>query len=123
MRIFKLLLPLIFLTLSSANDTELQILSAPTVTANSTAFRISMANFPGRKPTDEPFLAIYGTIGTATFDLQYKAADGSWYSTGDVINGLGLFDLPISSELELRLAYTAGGSSSISATVINGTAD
>jgi len=99
-----------------------QILSAATITGTSTAFRVN--GYQNAQARDEnSYLQIYGTLGTATFDLQYKAADGNYYSTGDTIIGLGLKKLSFSNDLVLRLSYTAGGSSSISAAVVGGAAE
>lgn len=99
-----------------------QIFTAETGSANSLPFRINLGN---KSPIerDLSYLAIYGTLGTATLTLQYKAPNGTYYSTGDTISGLGLWELPFSSEVVLRLAVTAGGGSSINAVVYNGIAE
>lgn len=99
-----------------------QIMTAETGTANSLAFRINLGAL-NPKDGDKAYLGIYGTLGTATLTLQYKAPNGTYYSTGDSITGLGLFELPFSSEVILRLAVTAGGGSSINAVVYNGIAE
>lgn len=97
-----------------------QILSAQTTTANSTAFKISQKEFK-KSSNDRPLLGIYGTYGTSTNILEYKAPDGNWYTVNGIsITGLGLYELPVNSEVELQLAHTAGGSSSLSAFVFNG---
>ena len=95
------------------------ILENETGTTTSNPFRINLGAKNSRD-ADLPYLGVYGTIGTAIIKLQWKAADGNYYDTGDLINKLGLSRLPFSSETVLRLSLTAGGGSSISAEVING---
>jgi hypothetical protein len=99
-----------------------QILTTETGTANSTPFRLNLGSITP-KDGDKAFLGIYGTYGTAVLTLQYKAPNGTYYATSDTISSLGLFELPFSSEVILRLAVTAGGGSSINAVVYNGIAE
>ena len=101
--------------------TPYQIMTAETGTANSLPFRINLGTKLARE-WDLPYIGLYGTIGTALVKLQWRAADGIYYNTDDTFSRLGLFKLPSSSEIILRLSVTAGGGSSISAEVINGIA-
>lgn len=98
---------------------KIQILNNAATTQNSLNFRINFAGVAGYY-ADYPQLEIYGNTGTATFDLKYKASDGNFYSTGDSIAAPCLYILPFTSNTVLRLDYTAGGGSSISAAVSNG---
>ena len=99
-----------------------QIMISETGSANSSSFRINLGSI-NAKNGDKAYLGIYGTLGTASLDLQWKNPSGAYTSTGDRINGLGLFELPFSSEVVLRLSVTAGGGSSINACVFNGIAE
>lgn len=104
---------------------EYQILTAASAASGSSLpFRI---NTPSKNPKDgDPIsLRIYGTLATTTtFDLVSKAPDGNYYSTGDVITGIGVFVIPYSAEMILKLNYTnSGGSPSLNASVLNGTAE
>lgn len=75
----------------------------------------------GTHPGDKPLLQIYGTYGTASCVLKYKAPDGNFYPVNGVsISGVGLYELPVNSNVVLSLDYTAGGGSDISAFVIHG---
>lgn len=67
------------------------------------------------------FLTVYGTFNGAIITLQYQAADGNWYSTGDIsITESCAYFIEISANVSYRLALTnAGGSTSISSTVYN----
>lgn len=67
------------------------------------------------------FLTVYGVFGGASVTLQYQAADGNWYPTGD-----GTFTSPVAEFVEIsintpyRLALTSStGTTSISSTVYN----
>lgn len=75
----------------------------------------SSRTFKGKR-----FLFIYGLLDSATFDLKAKKPDGSFATTGAIIKGLGIYNLPVDDSLELRLDYIAGGSSSIGASVFDG---
>ena len=96
-----------------------QILTSETGSADSLSFRINLGD-KDPKNLDKAYLGIYGTIGTAVITLNWKAPDNNYYTTGDVISGLGLVELPFSSKIILRLSVVAGGSSSISAVIFNG---
>lgn len=104
---------------------EYQILTtASAASGSSSAFRINSPNLDVKRG-DKMYLRIYGTLATTTtFTLKSKAPDSNYYTTGDIISGLGIFEIPYSSEMILRLDYTnSGGSPSINASVINGTSE
>ena len=67
------------------------------------------------------FLTIYGTFDGADITLEYKAADGSWYSTGDIsVTDSCAYFIEISVNVPYRLTLAnAGASTSISSTVYN----
>lgn len=67
------------------------------------------------------FLTVYGVFDGAIVTLQYKAADGNWYATGDdAFTDSGAYFVEISLNVPYRLALTnAGGSTSVSSTVYN----
>lgn len=100
----------------------MQILTAATTDTNSTPFRVSQNN-QNVDPRNRPVLLIYGTLGTATLALKYKAPDGNYYATGDRITGLCAFPIGHYEGLVLRLDTVSGGGSSLNAAVLNGTAE
>lgn len=87
---------------------QTEILATSASSGNSSEFR-------GKR-----FLFIYGILGSATFDLKAKKTDGTFVTTGAVINALGIVNLPQDDDLVLRLDYTAGGGSNIGASVFDG---
>lgn len=93
------------------------LLQNATTNTNSQTFRPNQTSIDALN-SDRAYLAIYGTFGTCSLILKYQALDGNFYPTGDTINSIGLYFLPLSSEIVLRLDYTAGGASNISAAVI-----
>lgn len=102
-----------------------QILTSSTSTQNSIEFRAdpSPVNQYNANNLCAVFIEIYGTVGTGSaFDLQYKAQDGSFYSTNDssVITGIGKYMIPVDAGSIYRLSYTVSSGGSISAYVRNG---
>lgn len=99
--------------------TNKTIFSAQTANGNSTEFN-AIGDLNGSAKTYS-FLTIYGTFGSATITLQYKAADNNWYSTGDVsITDSCAYFIEISVNVPYRLNLSgATGSTSISSTVYN----
>lgn len=99
--------------------TNKTIFSAQTANGNSTAFS-AIGDLNGSAKIYS-FLTIYGTFGGATVILQYQAADGNWYTTGDVsITDSCAYFIEISVNVAYRLNLSgATGSTSISSTVYN----
>lgn len=99
--------------------TNKTIFSAQTANGNSTTFN-AIGDLNNSTPIYS-FLTIYGTFGGATVTLQYQAADGNWYTTGDVsITDSCAYFIEISVNVAYRLNLTgATGSTSISSTVYN----
>lgn len=95
------------------------IFSAQTTNGNSTSFNaIGDLNASSKIYS---FLTIYGTFDDAIINLQYQAADGNWYSTGDdsITESCANF-IEISVNVPYRLILSnAGASTSISSTVYN----
>lgn len=99
---------------------KIKILDNATTSQNSITFRINEAGGASYHP-DYPQLEIYGTLGNgASFDLKFQASDGFFYSTGDTITAPSLYVLPYASGTVLRLDFTAGTGSNMSASVYNG---
>jgi len=99
--------------------TNKTIFSAQTVNGNSTTFNaIGDLNASAKIYS---FLTIYGVFDGATITLQYQAADGNWYTTGDVsITDSCAYFIEISVNVAYRLNLSgATGSTSISSTVYN----
>jgi len=72
-------------------------------------------------PGNKPLLAIYGTFSDCQIILKFKAPDNLWYDVNGIkIEDCGLYELPVNSNVEMSIDYTAGGSSSISAFVFHG---
>lgn len=70
----------------------------------SAEFRINLVNpiANGEKAQ----LGIYGTLGTSTlFTLLWKAPDGTFYDTGDVIDGIGLFEIPYINDIIFKVMH------------------
>ena len=100
----------------------IQIFQGQVASAKSVAFWISTPT-DYRHPNSIPLLGIYGTIDSCTVSLQWKAPDGFWKDANEpALRNLkeGLYKLPINGEVPLRLSYTQGGSSNISAFVYDG---
>lgn len=95
------------------------IFSAQTTNGNSTTFN-AIGDLNSSAPVYS-FLTIYGTFGGATITLKYQAADGNWYTTGDVsITDSCAYFIEISVNVPYRLDLTgATGTTSISSTVYN----
>lgn len=100
----------------------IQIFQGQSSSANSVAFWISKPT-DYRQPNSVPLLGIYGTIGTCTVALQWKDPEGTWRDANEPTLASvkeGLYMLPVNGEVPLRLSYTAGGGSVISAFVYDG---
>jgi len=95
------------------------IFSAQTTNGNSTTFN-AIGDLNNSTPIYS-FLTIYGTFDGAIIALQYQAADGNWYTTGDIsITDSCAYFIEISVNVAYRLNLTgATGSTSISSTVYN----
>jgi hypothetical protein len=95
------------------------IFSAQTANGNSTSFK-AIGDLNG-SAKNYSFLTVYGTFGSATITLQYQAADGNWYTTGDVsITDSCAYFIEISVNVAYRLNLSGvTGSTSISSTVYN----
>jgi hypothetical protein len=95
------------------------IFSSQTVNGNSTTFN-AIGDLNNSTPIYS-FLTVYGVFGGATITLQYQAADGNWYSTGDVTFTDSFADfVEVSVNVPYRLNLTgATGTTSISSTVYN----
>lgn len=99
--------------------TNKTIFSEQTANGSSTEFN-AIGDLNG-SAKNYSFLTIYGTFDGATITLEYKAADDSWYSTGDetIIDSCAYF-IEISVNVPYRLTLAnAGASTSISSTVYN----
>jgi len=100
--------------------TNKTIFSAQTTNANSTTF-YAIGNLNG-SAKDYAFLTVYGEFDGASIQLEYQAADGSWYSTGDdaITAPCAYFIEMTTAAVPYRLALTgAGASTEISSTVYN----
>lgn len=76
-----------------------------------------------RKANSIPLLGIYGEIGSCLIQLQWQAPDGVWYDCNEPafdVAAIGLYKLPVNSEVPLRVLYTAGGGSEVGIFVYDG---
>jgi hypothetical protein len=97
------------------------LFTAQTENGSSAAFNaIGNVSSAYAQPT---FLTVYGVFGGASVQLEYLAADGSYYSTGDAAFTSSSADFArINPSLPYRLTISnAGGTTSIGATVYNAT--
>jgi hypothetical protein len=99
--------------------TNKTIFSTQTANGNSTSFN-AIGDLNG-SAKNYSFLTVYGVFDGADIALEYQAADGSWYSTGDVsITESCAYFVEISVNVAYRLALAnVGASTSISSTVYN----
>lgn len=97
----------------------IQIFTNQTGTGNSTPFKTDLKDI---SRDFKPMLAVYGDIGDMQLSLEYKAADDSYYPTGDVIDDIGLYDLPILNFTDLRVSIPEGSSIGLNVFVYNGRA-
>lgn len=95
------------------------IFSAQTANGSSTSFK-AIGDLNG-SAKNYSFLTVYGVFDGADVALEYQAADGGWYPTGDVsITESCAYFIEISVNVSYRLALAnAGASTSISSTVYN----
>lgn len=66
-----------------------------------------------------PFLTVYGEFDGASVQLEYQAANGNWYSTGDdPFTSSCAYFTELNSSVSYRLSLSgAGASTSISSTI------
>lgn len=98
---------------------KIAIFSAQTSDGNSLAFNPIGSGSPGDK--QDTFFTIFGTFGTGSLELQYKASDGNYYSSGDgFISAPCCWFVETNSNTSYRFALTGSdGSTSISIDVFD----
>lgn len=97
---------------------QIQIFTNQTSSAYSADFFIKPP-IEFRHPNSQNLLGIYySVLGTPSIELQWKAPDGNWYDSFEplLLTARNII-LPINFnyEINLRIAYTAGGGSSLNA--------
>lgn len=95
---------------------RISLFSAQTTNGNSVAFN-AIGQGTGSGNIQETFLTLFGKFDGASLQLQYKASDGNWYSTGDAaITSACAWFAKVNSSLPYRWNLSsAGASTSISA--------
>lgn len=101
---------------------KISLFTNQTENGNSAAFN-AIGN-PSNQQIVETFLTIFGVFDGASLQLQYKASDGNYYSTGDdpIISACA-YMARVNTSTSYRWSLTnAGASTDISADAFNATA-
>ena len=101
---------------------SLQIISAQTSSSgSSTEFRINSDNQGVIREQPQLGITSASSSNTVAYTLKWKASDGLFYTTSDVIPIIGFAMLPYINEVIFRLDWTSN-ISTISAQVFGGVA-